>query len=263
MTAAADGPMLRVQRVRSSHRQVAEQLRELIVAGELSPSDRLPSELRMAELFGVSRSTVREALRSLVADGIVETRRGVRGGTFVVDRNIQDLEAALVKALQTLAARAAGGSGDLLEMWEAIEAVAAGRAATVADASQIALLNDLSLPTEEESLDSEIVDRLAEFHYAVLRASSSPLLEAIGRPLATVATIRLVRPATPREFWDGISADHRAIAKAIADRDAQRASRLTGLHILRLRDETASRTALPPESSSDRDQPTVDSTTAR
>ena len=261
MTAARDEPMLRVQRVRSSHRQVADQLRELIVAGELSPSDRLPSEPRMAELFGVSRSTIREALRSLVADGILETRRGVRGGTFVVERSIQDLEAALVNAVQTLAAMAAGGSDDLFDMWEAIEAAAAGRAATIAEASHIALLTDLSLPIETESSDSEIVGRFAEFHYAVLRASSSPLLEAIGRPLAAVAALRLVRPAMARETWDGIGADHRAIAEAIADRDAQRASTLTRLHILRLRDDSAWR-ELPPETSSDRDHPTRGSTAA-
>ena len=53
----------------------------------------------MAPLFGVSRTTIREALRILVTDGLVETKRGVHGGTFVVDVDTSHVEGLLHGAL--------------------------------------------------------------------------------------------------------------------------------------------------------------------
>ncbi|SFP55884.1 FadR/GntR family transcriptional regulator [Tranquillimonas alkanivorans] len=62
---------------------IAEEVRDRIMAGALSPGDRLPSEARMAISHGVSRATVREALKQLAAQGILDIRRGSRGGPFV------------------------------------------------------------------------------------------------------------------------------------------------------------------------------------
>ena len=66
---------LDVKRVQTSYMQVADQLRDLITRGDLAVGQRLPSEAELAPLFGVSKSTIREALRILVTDGLVETRR--------------------------------------------------------------------------------------------------------------------------------------------------------------------------------------------
>src|SRR3954470_8085558 len=62
---------------------IVEQMRILIREGKLVPGDRLPSERELCERFGVSRVTVREALRVLEANGLVEIRVGARGGAFV------------------------------------------------------------------------------------------------------------------------------------------------------------------------------------
>ena len=74
-----------VRRIQSSYRQVADQIQDLIIAGDLVAGQRLPSEAEMIPLFGVSRSTIREALRILSTNGLVVTRRGVNGGTFVAE----------------------------------------------------------------------------------------------------------------------------------------------------------------------------------
>ncbi|MCL2588509.1 MAG: FadR family transcriptional regulator [Oscillospiraceae bacterium] len=66
------------------HKVAAEHLREMIASKKLQPGDRVPSEQEMIELFGVGRSTVREAIKLLVAENVVEIHRGK--GTFVSTR---------------------------------------------------------------------------------------------------------------------------------------------------------------------------------
>src|ERR671923_569342 len=62
---------------------IADQVRTAIVSGKLKQGERLPPERELAEQFGVSRVTVRDALRALEAMGLIEVRVGARGGAFV------------------------------------------------------------------------------------------------------------------------------------------------------------------------------------
>src|SRR6266542_6170064 len=66
----------------TSFDEVVAQLREMIHSGQLRPGDRLPAERDLAKLLGVSRPTLRVAIRSLAAVGVIESRRGA--GTFVM-----------------------------------------------------------------------------------------------------------------------------------------------------------------------------------
>jgi len=63
--------------------EVAEQIRDQLSMGLLKPGDRLPAERELAERFGLSRNTVREALRALEMSGLLELRKGATGGAFV------------------------------------------------------------------------------------------------------------------------------------------------------------------------------------
>src|SRR6059058_2030194 len=62
---------------------IADQIRQAIVTGKLDQGERLPPERELAEQFGVSRVTVRDALRALEAMGLIEVKVGARGGAFV------------------------------------------------------------------------------------------------------------------------------------------------------------------------------------
>jgi GntR family transcriptional repressor for pyruvate dehydrogenase complex len=64
--------------------QIADQLREAIASGVWNPGDRLPPEWQLAQTYGVSRGTVREALRLVAANNLINSVRGAAGGTFVV-----------------------------------------------------------------------------------------------------------------------------------------------------------------------------------
>lgn len=70
--------------------QIADALREAIVEGRLEVDARLPSESELAARFGVSRPTVREALKRLAAQNLIRTTRGTQGGAFVARHGWED-----------------------------------------------------------------------------------------------------------------------------------------------------------------------------
>ena len=72
---------------------IAKSIRDAILQGELTADDRLPSESELADMFEVSRSTVREALKRLAAQSLIRTRRGASGGAFVRRLSYQDARA--------------------------------------------------------------------------------------------------------------------------------------------------------------------------
>lgn len=100
---AESSPFVKARRVRSFD-DVVEQVRGAIIDGSILAGERLPSEREMAEQFGVSRATLREALRALEAVGLIKIRVGAHGGAFATDgalegsvdslRHVVDVEAA-------------------------------------------------------------------------------------------------------------------------------------------------------------------------
>ncbi|RLC14328.1 MAG: hypothetical protein DRI57_14655 [Deltaproteobacteria bacterium] len=68
---------------------IVQQIRQAILKGELRPGDRLPSEKNLAENFGVSKASLREAFRALEALGLLEVRQGVSGGAFIQKVNLE------------------------------------------------------------------------------------------------------------------------------------------------------------------------------
>src|SRR5271167_1979222 len=100
---------------------VARTLRRMVVEGELKDGDFLPNEAELINHFGVSRSTVREALRLLESDGLVEVRRGSRSGARVRMPGFEIVARPVSLLLQVSTATIA----DVMTARSAIEAVAA------------------------------------------------------------------------------------------------------------------------------------------
>ena len=82
----------------SVSKRIAEQIRESIVEGALKVDDRLPTEEKLARQFGVSRPTVREALKRLAAQHLIRSRRGPGGGTFIIRPSHQQVASHLTTA---------------------------------------------------------------------------------------------------------------------------------------------------------------------
>ena len=88
-------PMLKYKAVRTArlYEQIVKQIEESIVEGVLKPGDQLPTERELAQQFGVSRTAVREAVKTLTEKGLVESHSG--RGTFVTSGKSQNLRPAL------------------------------------------------------------------------------------------------------------------------------------------------------------------------
>ena len=114
---------LRPVQLQAAHGLAVDVLRRQVHLGLLAPGERLPAERTLADQLGVSRVTLREALRVLEAEGYLSVRRGVQGGAFICD----------LKTLQRLATRHLGrdpaAAMRVFEFRDAIEPLAARLAA--------------------------------------------------------------------------------------------------------------------------------------
>ena len=120
-----------------AYSRVANELRRLILDGELIPGERLPVEADLAERFGVSRSTVREALRSLTTQNLAVTVRGVSGGTFVSRPDPDQVSDSLTTGLGFLTVAEELTVAELMQARELLEVPAASSAARNRTAEQL------------------------------------------------------------------------------------------------------------------------------
>jgi GntR family transcriptional repressor for pyruvate dehydrogenase complex len=146
--------------------QIAEQIRSSILGGEFSPGDRLPPERELAEMFGVSRPTLREAINVLAAAGLVESYQG--GGTIVKSL----VETADGPPLSSLIRQDAERALDVIEVRKEIEASTGYYAARRALPEDIRTLERI-VEGLRSNLDgykpSENLD--ASFHLAIARST--------------------------------------------------------------------------------------------
>ena len=105
----------------SISKQIAEQLRAAIVAGQFKIGQRLPTEDELAQRYGVSRPSVREALKRLAAQNLVRARRGPTGGNFVVQPSYTDLAESLSGAATLLVGMGALSIEEIIEARRALQ----------------------------------------------------------------------------------------------------------------------------------------------
>jgi GntR family transcriptional repressor for pyruvate dehydrogenase complex len=212
-----------------AHEQILEALRAQIADGTLGVGDRLPAERDLAAGFGVSRTSVREAIRVLEVMGIVSVRRGADHGV-TLRREPGNAFSTIVGLLVVLDHVSVH---DIVEFRVIVESGAARALAIRGNADALGSLldrmEDPALPQAEfHALD-------AEFHVALVRAAGNALLNLVEdavdgllrRLVLDVATLDWdwadVRPRLERE--------HRAIQAAVAARDEDRAALLVSEHI--------------------------------
>ena len=226
---------LRVQPLRPAYRQVADELRAQIVAGVLSAGERLPTEPELAQMFGVGRGTIREALRVLASQHLITTTRGVHGGSFVAEPDQARLIEDMGGALGVLVMTPRLSVGDLLEARLLLEPAATRLAAERADDETIEAVCVAARAPRDDRDPSGFAPHI-DFHTTVLMASGNPMLAMMLQPLSDVLRTRLQRArAHDRRLWDDIDRCHVTLAEAIARGDAAEAERLMREHLTDLR----------------------------
>lgn len=150
----------------SAAEAVFEDIRDAIVSGQIAVGDKLPAESALATRHGVSRSVIREALRSCTALGLTETKTG--RGTFVVrDRVTGDLDIGNYEARELMEAR------------PHVEIPSAGWAAERRTDDDLAVLEGLTNEMRSEDDHQAWVLLDGQFHTAIARASKNRVFEAI------------------------------------------------------------------------------------
>ena len=206
--------------------KVADLLKKAILSGQLAAGDRLPPERVLGDRFGVSRTVIREAMRSLAAKGMVEVRSG--SGTVVAR-----VGAGSVAETMQLYLRGASVEYDLIDevrtMVEVHVAGVAAQRATEADLDGMrAVLQSMAASADD---DERCALHDAEFHRCVARATHNPLylvmLDAIGEPIMTVRHGTL---SVPGRSWTAIEA-HLAILDRVAGQDPEGAREAMRVHL--------------------------------
>lgn len=209
--------------------EVAEILEERILDGSFAPGSRVPSELDLAEQLGVSRTVVRDALRTLEARGLLVIRRGL--GTIVKPASAE----AYTDALAMVLLRSDLTFGDVFEARVALEGQLAFVAAANHTETQLAAMYT-ALEVYEAAVaageEGAIVAAHVEFHTALLRATNLPALNVVLGPvqalmLATSICADGFDPGDPRSWRPDV---HRRLVEAVDSRDPAAVAQANELH---------------------------------
>lgn len=194
----------------------------------LRVGDTLPGEGHFAEELGVSRAVMREAFGAMAALGLIDVANGRKPRVGALDGNV--IAASLDHAIST-AQISVSQVWDVRRTIEVRTAALAAANASKAEADHIVALAEAMAIEDEE--DGPVTDHDIEFHQAIARASGNALFEQIVMsfaPLMKVAVQQAWRTRRTEEEKRTILERHRALAKAIADRDPTAASHYMDLH---------------------------------
>ncbi|MBV8083861.1 MAG: FadR family transcriptional regulator [Chloroflexi bacterium] len=225
------------QRVRLTRAgdEIVSQIRAALFEGRLRPGDQIGSEVALAEQFGVSRISVRDALRTLEASGIVEIRVGSKGGVRIAHGDPNRFADALAVQLRLVGITTV----EAMDTEMGIEWVAAQLAATNGTPDDLAEMDRL-LDEARNLVDSPFAfaECSGAFHTAVAAASHNRVI------MATMSAIREVLDEAHRQHTTTRRAErviqvHQAILDAIKKGDSREAGRLMQEHIGLAREQAA------------------------
>lgn len=212
------------------YEEVAEKIRRLIQDGTLAIGDQLLPERQLAETLGVSRSAVREALTSLVSQGLLEITPG--SGAYVKEVNINDL----IEPFANIVLKEIDGIFDLLEARLVMESGAARIAAKLADRADLYSMHELVCSMENDVKEGRNTDESdSEFHFSVVRATHNPVLQNLMTVLMGLmkeyygpSRQKLVEHQENRQLW---SQQHGRVYEAIKNGDAEAAAAAVSDHL--------------------------------
>lgn len=208
-------------RTKRAFEEVVQQIRDLVSGGSLQPGDRLPPERELSARLNVSRSALREALRTLESSGLLELRKGKGGGAFVTHGNPQAVSATMRDLLHL-------GNLSLDQLTEArrwIEEVVVRVATERATEADFLALEDNIRQAKalyEQKRYAEKTDKNIEFHVLLARATRNPILVMNVESMIELLRSFAQRVSSDQATYLGFAQRARVI-KAMRARDADKA----------------------------------------
>ncbi|MGH2559118.1 MAG: FadR/GntR family transcriptional regulator [Thermomicrobiales bacterium] len=205
--------------------QVARRIVEFILSGQIEPGERMPSERQLAEAFGVGRSAMREALKSLSLIGLVEVRQG--DGTYLREANAALLPEVIEWGLLLGEQR----TMDLVEARQKIEAVIAGLAAERRDDRDIEALRHLIERMARATDADGFVEADVAFHLRVAECARNTVLRDILSNVQALLRAWIRRVIASRGETGTSYLEHVPICDAIARGDSAAAAAAMEAHM--------------------------------
>ncbi|GAA4426481.1 FadR/GntR family transcriptional regulator [Georgenia halophila] len=217
-----------------TYQQVVEQIRERILDGRLGPGSHLPNEREFAQQLGCSRTSLREALRILESQGIIDIRvgGGPDGGAVVTSA----ARSSMGGVLELQLALGQYSYDEIIETRIALESWSCLRAASSADRQSIGQLEEILTAMEDPEIDVREFNRLdVEFHALIARSANNALTQDFMSIIRDAIHSQMIEAYNALPDWRGrvvpVKSEHRAILEAIANHEGQRASELVIAHI--------------------------------
>lgn len=211
--------------VRRLYQQVVVEIMALINSGEYPPGSRLPPERELAERFGVSRLTIREAVIALEVKEVVKVKTG--SGVYVADRKLTQGDAAI-------------GPFELTQARAIFEGEAAALAALMINDAELAELEETLYLMDAENSDGDLTSQVADrkFHLIISRATRNPAILSMIQQLWNIRE----NSAEIRRAYDGVCKmgaknrlnEHKEIFDAIKKRDSNAARKAMHTHFTRI-----------------------------
>jgi GntR family transcriptional regulator, transcriptional repressor for pyruvate dehydrogenase complex len=217
---------------RTVTQRAIEQIKQMLAAGELRPGQRLPTERDLAAQLGLSRSSMREAIRALTVLGVLQARHG--SGIYVTELGAGDL-------LETFGLMAEVVRGErlleLLQVRRLLEPTATAMAAARITDQELAEVERHLLAMEATDDPDELLTADMAFHRSVVAAAGNPTLAAIVEGLSSrTFRARLGRGRQEPGVFAQVRRDHARIHRALAARDPEAARAAASVHILEVED---------------------------
>jgi GntR family transcriptional regulator, transcriptional repressor for pyruvate dehydrogenase complex len=229
-------PRARPRQIRGASEQVAAEIQHYIQDEALAPGDFLGREEDLAAEFGVSRPTLREALKLLASGNLIRATKGPGGGIFVAHTADEGMGRSLSDAIAMMLETGSVTLEELLEARLVLEVPLAGLAAYQADEANLTRLREAVRGAARASEPGELAAFDSEIHQSIAAAGGNRMLQAL-----TGWVFEVVQPSVNAKLHGAIVQSavveqHEALLAAVEKGDAARAERAMKDHLLYLRD---------------------------
>jgi GntR family transcriptional repressor for pyruvate dehydrogenase complex len=227
--------MYKVVQTSRLYQQIVQQIEESIDKGELKEGDQLPAERELAQQFGVSRTAVREAVKTLREKGLVEAYAG--RGTFITNGSTSSIRHTLDRMIRNGPLE---GKAHLAEVREILEPEIAALAAKRADHETISAMQESISVMDAARLDAEaFIEGDLDFHLALAEAAGNPFILSLIDSI-----VGLLREQRMRTYYveggpERGQYHHKRILEAVEHRDPQGARDAMRAHLRQVREDSS------------------------
>lgn len=205
---------------------IADAIADEILEQNLGPGTRLPNEAQMVERYEAGRGTVREAIRLLEADGMIEVRPGLGGGPVVREPDVE----RVARRLSILLRLSGSTFGAVVDARKALEPSLAHHAATAATDEQLEELRG-SVERLDAADGQAFIEENARFHSLVAEASHNPVLQTFWLAIRAIVDGQEVGVRYDEGARAAVVVAHQRVLAAIEARDPELAAAEMAKHV--------------------------------